>query len=95
MQYYTIELDEESQDLCIILIPFGKYTYLRCLTGLQRSPHIAESIMENVLSEIEDANVYIDYVGAFSKDCNHRIRLLAEILHHLNADCFAIKTLNM
>jgi hypothetical protein len=48
--------------------PFRKYKYLRLLMGLKCSPDIAQAAMENVLSDIEDANVYIDDIGAFSSD---------------------------
>jgi hypothetical protein len=57
MQYYTFELDKESQDLCTIITLFGKYKYLRLLMGLKGSPDIAQAATENVLSDIEDADV--------------------------------------
>jgi hypothetical protein len=75
------ELDEESQNFCTIIAPFGKYKYLRLPMGLKCSPDIAQAIMENVLPDIEDADITIDNVGAFSSDRNHHVNLLATILH--------------
>jgi hypothetical protein len=48
--------------------------------GLKCSPDIAQAVMENVLSDIEDANAYIHDVGAFSSDWNHHVNLIATIL---------------
>ncbi len=90
MQYYTFKLDEESQDLCTIIMPFGKYKYTRLPMGLKCSPNIAQSIMESVLSGIEDADVYIDDVGAFSQDWDHHAKLLATILRRLRENGFTI-----
>jgi hypothetical protein len=62
-------------------MPFGKYKNLRLPIGLKCSSDIAQAIMENVLSDIKDADIYIDDVGVFSSDWNHHINLLVTNLH--------------
>ena len=58
--------------------------------GLKCSPDIAQAIMENVLTDIKDADVHIDNVGAFSNDWNHHVNLLATILPCLCKNGFTI-----
>ncbi|KAL7480633.1 hypothetical protein ACHAW6_006309 [Cyclotella cf. meneghiniana] len=61
--------------------------------GLKCSPDIAQSITESLVSGIDDANVYIDNVGAFSKDWDHHVQLLATILQCLHENGFTINSL--
>jgi hypothetical protein len=87
------ELNEESQDLCTIVTPFGKYKYLRLPIGLKCSLDIAQAAMESVLSDMKDADVYIDDVGAFSNDWDYHVDLFAIILRQIHENGFTINPL--
>ena len=58
--------------------------------GLKCSPDIAQAAMENVFSDIEDASIYVDDVGAFSSDWDHHVNLVATkmalLLTHLSVN---------
>ncbi|KAL7480341.1 hypothetical protein ACHAW6_006033 [Cyclotella cf. meneghiniana] len=49
--------------------------------------------MESVLAGIDDVDVYIDDVGAFSQTWEHHIKLLGNILRHLHENGFSINPL--
>ena len=76
MQYYTLELDDESKDMCTIVTPFGKYKYNRLSMGLKCSPDFAKEVTENIFCNLEDTDIYIHDVGAFSTSWTSHIKLL-------------------
>jgi hypothetical protein len=48
--------------------PFGKYCYSILPMGLKCLPDFAQKTMENIFRNINDAEVYIDDIGAFLPD---------------------------
>jgi hypothetical protein len=93
MQYYMFALDEESKDLTTILTPFGKYRYNVLPMGLKCSPDFAQEIMENTFHNINDAEGYIDNIGAFSPNWEHLLKLLCTILTKLQENGFTVNPL--
>ena len=66
MMYYTLELDNESKELCTIVTPYGKFQYCQMAMGLKSAPDENQAIIEEVLADC-DVNVYIDDI-AFDED---------------------------
>lgn len=84
MGYYHIPLDEESQKLCTTILPWGKYRYKRLPMGIKNSPDVFQSIMTEILGDLEYTRTYIDDVlitsnGSFEDHCEK----VAEVLSRL------------
>eukprot|EP00957_Ditylum_brightwellii_P176336 13427244-Ditylum_brightwellii.AAC.1 len=61
--------------------------------GLKCSPDFAEAAMENVLRGIEDADMYIDDVWAFSNNWECHIKLIDKIICRVHENGFTINPL--
>ena len=57
MQYFTFELDSESQKLCVISTPFGLYKYKRLPMGIKQSSDIAQEVMENLFRNLNNVKI--------------------------------------
>ena len=90
MQYYTFELDSESQKLCVISTPFGLYKYKRLPMGIKQSSDIAQEVMENLFRDLDDVEIYIDDIGCFSSTFVGHIQTLDVILTCLEQNRFTI-----
>ena len=90
MQYYTFELDSESQKLCVISTPFGLYKYKRLPMGIKQSSDIAQEVMENLLHDINDVEIYIDDIGCFSSTFSTHIQTFDVILTRLEQNRFTV-----
>jgi hypothetical protein len=60
MDYYTIRLHPDSQKLCTIVAPFGKYQYLRLPMGISCSPDIFQEKMSDLMQHFDFVLTYLD-----------------------------------
>ena len=60
MGYYTIRLDGDAQKICTIILPWGKYSYLRLPMGLANAPDIFQEKMAGLTEHLEFVKAYID-----------------------------------
>ena len=91
MQFHTFLLDDISQDMCVIVTPFGKFKYLRLPMGFLNSPSWAQAAMDELFSDLTDVEVYIDDVGIFSYDFDSHCRVVSTVLTLLQKHNFTVK----
>ena len=60
MGYYHIRLDADASKLCTIVLPWGKYEYLRLRMGVASSVDIFQEKMSKLMCGLEFVRVYID-----------------------------------
>ena len=68
MGYYTIRLDPDSQKICTIILPWGKYSYFRLPMGIWGSPDFFQEKMTGLMQSLDYIRCYIDDLLIISKD---------------------------
>lgn len=76
MCYYTFELDEESKNICVIVTPFGKFRYKRLPMRVSQAPDLCQEIMESILRDIPEVEVFLDDIGIFTDDYVTHMRVI-------------------
>ncbi len=67
MGYYTIRLDPMASEMCTIIFPWGKYSYLRLPMGFAGSADIFQAEIGNLIASLEYVWAYIDDLLVITK----------------------------
>ena len=84
MGYYTIRLDPDSQKICTIILPWGKYSYLRLPMGISGAPDFFQEKMTDLMRALEYVRTYIDDLLIITKGTfDDHLSKLQEVLRRL------------
>jgi len=84
MGYYTIRLSPESQKICTIIFPWGKYQYQRLPMGVSCAPDVFQERMSDLMRGLEFARTYIDDLLVMSASTlDDHLSKLREVLTRL------------
>jgi dihydroorotate dehydrogenase len=62
MGYYHIKLDANTQKLCTIIFPWGKYKYTRLPMEIKIAPDIFQNVMTKLTQDMEYVKAYLDHL---------------------------------
>ena len=85
MGYFTVRLDPDSQKICTIITPWGKYQYLRLPMGVNVSPDIFQEKMSILMDGLEFVRTYLDDLLVISNSTfEDHLRQLSTVLQRLH-----------
>jgi hypothetical protein len=68
MGYFTIRLDPDASNTCIIIFPRGKYSYRRLPMGIAGSPDIFQGKMSELMKSLEYVQAYLHDLLCISRN---------------------------
>ena len=77
--FYTIPIDKESQKICTTILPWGKYSYKRLPMGICQAPFLFQSVLMELLADLEYVLVYIDDILIVQREDESKEDHLAKI----------------
>ena len=84
MGYYHLELDLLAQEMCTIVLPWGKYRYKRLPMGVANSPDIFQEKMSTLMAGLEFVRTYLDDVLVLTTGTwDDHLRKLDVVLHRI------------
>ncbi len=84
MGYYTITLDPDASKICIIIFPWGKYSYKRLPMGITGSSDIFQGKMLELMETLEYVRAYLGNLLCISKlSLEDHLEKLEEVLRQL------------
>ena len=84
MGYYTIRLDPDAQKICTIILPWGKYSYLRLPMGISGAPDIFQEKMSNLMRTLTYVRTYIDDLLVITMStCDNHLDKVEAVLDRL------------
>ncbi len=84
MGYYAIRLDPDASEICINILPWGKYSYKRLPMGIAGSPDIFQGKMLELIESLEYVRAYLDDLLCISKlSLEDHLEKIEEVLRQL------------
>ena len=87
--FYSIPINEESQKLCTTVLLWGKYAHKRLPMGIACAPDVFQSIMMELLGDLEHVLVYIDdilIVQKIRESEEDHMKKIEQVLERLDVD---------